>query len=401
MINDLRIVENVELLYNKRVVLYGAGLEGKKILFMMRQANMRVDYFCDSNRVKWGTFYEAVEIISPEELGILSRMEEEIVIIITLSANDKIEQIIDVLANNNVKTENICTKFGFEISFYQNLNELRTDDDTLCYYKSFHKLLQLSMIYQRGCNQVLNMRNEGQVDVLTYQPGKVGSSSIHSSLLLSGVRSFHVHFLVSRDQGIQEINEVATSFGRRIVNRVRKIITIVREPLSREISQLFQRLEQWKVAVISSDYSFLDLCVNMIMGEMRHIYKTQIDEFEWFDNELKCSSGIDVYAHPFDREKGYSIIRNDNVEVLVLKLEKLNNLERVIGDFVGVPDFKLINHNMAENKPSKYLYQNVREAIKIPQNLVDRYYVGNSRMDHFYTEEEKVAFLKKWEKNII
>jgi hypothetical protein len=123
-------------------------------------------------------------------------------------------------------------------------------------------------------------------------------------------------------------------------------------------------------------------------------------QFNWFDNEIKAVLGIDVYKHPFNREKGYSIIKQDNIEVLVLKLEKLNTLESVIGEFVGVSDFKLVNINEANSKPVKYLYKNVRESIKLPRKIFDFYYKDNPRMNHFYTKEEQAEFLKKWENNI-
>jgi hypothetical protein len=122
--------------------------------------------------------------------------------------------------------------------------------------------------------------------------------------------------------------------------------------------------------------------------------------FNWFDNELKAFFGIDVYAHPFDREKGYSIIKQGNIEVLVMKMEKLNSLESVIGEFIGAPQFKLVNDNVGSNKIYKYLYKNVKDAVKIPREIFSVCY-GNPRMSHFYTEEEKAAFLKKWEKNIV
>ena len=111
--------------------------------------------------------------------------------------------------------------------------------------------------------------------------------------------------------------------------------------------------------------------------------------------------GIDVFEYPFDKEKGYSIIKKDNIEVLLMKLEKLNGLEQIIGRFAGAPHFKLINANIGEKKQYAYLYKDVKDTMKIPREVFDFYYKGNPRMDHFYSEEEKAAFLKKWEKNIV
>ena len=69
-----------------------------------------------------------------------------------------------------------------------------------------------------------------------------------------------------------------------------------------------------------------------------------------------------------------------------MKLEKLNSLESVIGEFVDAPNFRLLNANEGSSKIYKYLYKNVREVIKIPRKIADLYYKGNPRMGHFYTE---------------
>ena len=49
--------------------------------------------------------------------------------------------------------------------------------------------------------------------------------------------------------------------------------------------------------------------------------------FGWFDTELKDHFGLDIFAEPFDREKGFGIYKKNNIEVFVYKLEKLNSLE--------------------------------------------------------------------------
>jgi hypothetical protein len=107
-----------------------------------------------------------------------------------------------------------------------------------------------------------------------------------------------------------------------------------------------------------------------------------------------------VYDHPFDREKGYGIIRKDNVEILIYRLENLNELEQVIGDFVGLDDFKLEPANMAEQKLYDSFYKEFVKNVKLPKSYVDVYYKDNPRMDHFYSKEDKQRFLARWNKNI-
>ncbi len=44
--------------------------------------------------------------------------------------------------------------------------------------------------------------------------------------------------------------------------------------------------------------------------------------------EVKSLYGVDVFAEPFDPERGYAIYRNDFADVLLIKLEKLNDVRR-------------------------------------------------------------------------
>ena len=125
------------------------------------------------------------------------------------------------------------------------------------------------------------------------------------------------------------------------------------------------------------------------------------DQFEWFNSDLRATFGIDVYAYPFDKEKGYSIIKQDNIEVLIMKTERLNTFESVICEFVGVPHFKLINTNETDSLPTKYLYRNIKDVIKIPYKTIAWCYEGNFMMDHFYSRDEKLTHLRKWKNNII
>lgn len=402
MINDLRIIEKIELLYEKKVILYGAGLYGRKILFMLKQADIKVAFFCDGDSKKWGDIYVDVKIISPAELKIYSE-KEETVIIITPLYGEKVREIIKKLDAIQIQTNNIFTKFGFELSFWQNINKLKLDPVSLNYYTKLYDARQIVRNNER-VTRLLNIAisSIGE-ELLIYQPGKVGSSTIYSSLRKKGVQCLHLHRLIWPDDlGNPEFEDIYAGFKNQMVGNVKKIITLVREPLGRELSNFFQRVGGGEFAVVSPEYSFMELCEKFIQQvSVPHIKAGDIDQFEWFDIELKTVFNIDVYAHPFDREEGYSIIRQGNVEVLVLKLEKINSLEHIIGNFVGLPNFKLDNYNSYDSKPYQYLYQNIKEVIRIPQKEVDRYYIGNSRMDHFYSEEEKAVFLKKWKKNIV
>ena len=104
---------------------------------------------------------------------------------------------------------------------------------------------------------------------------------------------------------------------------------------------------------------------------------------------------ISVYKYHFDIKLGYTIIKKDNLEILVLRLENMKMLDKVIGEFVEIEDFKLISANEAGNKIYKYLYKYVRENIVLPKEYFDCY-MNNEKALHFYTREELQGFLEKF-----
>ena len=63
-------------------------------------------------------------------------------------------------------------------------------------------------------------------------------------------------------------------------------------------------------------------------------------------------------------------------------------------------NFELIYGNNAEEKGYKYIYDDYKRNVKIPYQFYDYYYRNNKYMDHFYTEDEKRNFYKRWKDRI-
>ena len=118
--------------------------------------------------------------------------------------------------------------------------------------------------------------------------------------------------------------------------------------------------------------------------------------FDWFNIELKKYFKIDIYNSDFDKESGYKIFKNDNIEVFVYKMEKLSQIEKELGIFIGDSKFCLKNANTSDKKPYWMLYRDIKNNITLPKKYVDFYYKDNICMDYFYTFEEKNRFLSEW-----
>lgn len=117
-------------------------------------------------------------------------------------------------------------------------------------------------------------------------------------------------------------------------------------------------------------------------------------DFELWFNEMKNVFRIDIFEYNFDIERGYSIIKKDNIEILVLKLEKISELNKIIENFINIEDFKLNTFNDASHKNYKDNYENFQKTFKIPEDYFPKIY-KNKYIEHFYSSDEINNFRDK------
>jgi hypothetical protein len=260
------------------------------------------------------------------------------------------------------------------------------------------------------------------VPVIIFQPGKVGSRTMHRSLQEAFKRIelstqveiktpvYHAHVLNHLDLIVAEassqwnsparLNYVLKSKALReeIDSQPRKdwnIISLVRDPVALRVSALFQMLKEnipdWK-----EGYEASKLTVNELQ-EMLLSYKFRPEGLDtWFDRQVRDFLGIDVYLQPFDHSKGYQIYDNRRgFRLLVIRLEDLDRVHRqAMRDFLGIPDFELINTNVGDQKEYRELYREFK-SVALPASYLDRAY--NTRFaQRFYSAEEIQAFREHW-----
>lgn len=398
-------------LFEKKVVLYGAGVTGVEMFKILTNyyTNVQIECFCDT--YKTGNM-NGVTIISPMELKELCETEAVVIIVTGLSTNN--EQIVNKLNEIGIRRDHVLTLQELDQIVLHNLSDVRIDE----WYRTI-KLNKFRLIKENRCNLYINWwcpEHYCPGDILIYQPGKVGSVTVCNSLSKVGVNITHVHMLKDHyiydlipelawkpdKQELEMICESSASCIEKIKKEEKnKIITLVREPISRDYSLFFYHLKElYQYGYLSKSDSIADACMEGMIrrATLNGICKYGY-EFEWFNHELKEVFGVDVYDYAFDKEKGYTVIEQENIQVLVIKLEKLDELEQVIGDFCCVKNFKLYNANEASKNDYYQLYSSIKETIKIPREIISMYYDHNKYMDHFYTEEEKKAFMNEWDKN--
>ncbi len=262
----------------------------------------------------------------------------------------------------------------------------------------------------------------GRQSVVVYQMGKVGSSSIVASLraLPQKLQIHHVHTLtkqgiahaeaIYRQMSLATQSNTATRarhlqssrYLTRSMNSPRshsrgkrwKVVTLVREPIARNVSSFFQTI----------DHLLPHFMARYDVGEIdiETVNKTFLENFDhqqvlqWFDVEIAAALGIDVYSSAFPKERGYQLYRGETCDLLLLKLEMLNSCAAdAFYDFLGVDNFELIKSNVADEKEYAQAYLDFKRSVQLPDPYLHQMYASRY-MQHFYCPNEIATFASKW-----
>jgi hypothetical protein len=266
--------------------------------------------------------------------------------------------------------------------------------------------------------------------LLIYQMGKVGSTSVEESLraLDLGIPIFHIHFLTDdlmdfyeekrrkffRTRQQNELSRIwmyrylSKTLRRGTDHRKWKVITLVRDPITRNISSFFETLRVesgqtdglYKISAdIRSPYSF-DITVSI--DNISELIRLFIEKFDhetpliFFDRQIKSMLGIDVFAYEFPKSKGYMIYRGRQVELLLIRLENLNECaETAFKEFLSIKGFVLKHANVGREKIYAPLYRKFKSIINLPDTYINDMYASKF-MRHFYSRGEIEEFKAKW-----
>lgn len=329
MIRDLDLLYSINVLFDKRIIVYGAGANAPRVIYLLRQMGVDNIELCDSDSKKDGIIVEKVKCSLWE--NIKHSVTSKDAIIISAGAHQYQDEIISIIHQHD---SNICiyTIWALEQSCIFNIKQLPDTD-----YKRHeffdmqvkHILLTSMKTTEYYKHQLNNLKyftflTDEETPIVVLQPAKVGSSSVLEGLRAKNKSALHLHNIESMEYNKGDI--LRYSKQRKI-----KLITLVREPIARQISLLFQWIgmniyNYAGAAELEAGFDIREL-MSKFFGVKT--YNDLLDEFEWFDREIRPVFDIDVYDYSFDKEKGYTIIEKGNVEMLLIKAEKLNSLEGV------------------------------------------------------------------------
>tara|TARA_Y100001934_G_scaffold279068_1_gene381868 strand:+ start:148 stop:855 length:708 start_codon:yes stop_codon:yes gene_type:complete len=205
---------------------------------------------------------------------------------------------------------------------------------------------------------------------LVYQMGKVGSYSLYQSLrAVPGLDAFHVHRL--HPDNIARVRAAHLRAGQtpvddslgyflyqRLICAPRQpinVISLVRDPISRNFSAYFENLARLERREDAHNKIDIPTLISNFFDKYRHETPLQ-----WFDKEIKCTLGIDVFAHDFLPQQGWCEINQGPVRLLILRCE-LSNAEKQaqVKRFLDLEHFEIVNRNVGSSKPYASAYEDL------------------------------------------
>jgi hypothetical protein len=247
--------------------------------------------------------------------------------------------------------------------------------------------------------------------------GKVGSRSIVDTLLAQDIDQpiFHVHSLTKTglDFDRQRAEHLDRAYpGKKYwiglylqesirAGRIQEvdIITLTRDPIARNLSAFFHSMAYWfpELQSISTKNEYTRADFEKIKEAFLLNYNHD-RAFLWFDQELHEVFGVDVYQDQFSKRRGYQIYQKAQTRVLVLKLERLDEIWfQALNEFIAYDLIKkeLVKSNLADFTRYKDIYQQFINWLVLPERYIERMY-SSQYMRHFYTEDEIAGFRNTW-----
>jgi hypothetical protein len=250
--------------------------------------------------------------------------------------------------------------------------------------------------------------------LVVHQMGRAGSMTTVNTLRDAGISVpiYHTHWLnpvsvAERLDWLKGVPEKRYPLNARVArllaeeiqkngttHRSWKLVTIFREPVGRNVSTFFLAIDNFFDDFFKR-YERGEISLDQVRDTFLNTFR-QDRVLEWFDKEIGEVFGIDVYERDFPHDAGYQIFRQGNVELLLIKLERLNDcFQAAFEDFLGTKIPNLSLTHITEKDPTYSMYREFLQQVVMPSDYLEQMYSSRFAR-HFYRPEEIQGFIKKW-----
>ena len=256
----------------------------------------------------------------------------------------------------------------------------------------------------------LTFRVGARRPIVVFTFGKVGSTTVLETLRRHAPRRavLHVHAVTPHAVAAGEAPYRSGRAGGRPANAwrgiyvrwrwrlgrsPREVVTIVRDPVARNVSAVFQVNPAYRIF----DEAMLE---RRDPEEMTEAFLDRFHEHDgpltWYADEFRTAVGVDVFAAPPPRAGRPSILETGGARVLVMRLEDLDATGgAAIGEFLGLGPLALVTSNRSDGKFYGPAYRHYVDSLALPTEYLDRMYASRFAR-HFYSAAEIERFRSRW-----
>lgn len=239
--------------------------------------------------------------------------------------------------------------------------------------------------------------NSSKTPVL-YTMGKVASSALTEALGRSGIPAHQIHNLDTptllklakrdMDAGRLPLRHICQSMTYRTEYRRHPerflFISVVRDPIARNMSAFFQNLGISETNGASET------------ADLFETFKTTYPHnlpLVWFDRQFEDALGIDVFQTPFDSTKKYLYMPDQNTLLLRVDCPRTTK-EQLLSEIFQRPIY-IPKVNVGDKKGYSARYKAFKSHAHFDEPLLDQIY--NSKFcRHFWSEQERTEMREMW-----
>lgn len=382
MIPMTQITSDLGIYKEHKVYVWGTTEHAVDCLSLLQSHGIHPVGFCD--RTAKMTHFQFLPVLS---LGEVSEKEENILLQLTEPREqeeyDLYEEIHSVMKKKNQK----IIRYGELNSILPYFRDLDREQQNPIAPEQVALLLEHRRLTERMKAQNFFIKQEKEALFLCLPP-KTGDHS----LIKTFERQQIPHHFVFHNPSFWDPT-LFLNQGKKV-----KLITALRDPMSQLISLLYQILGDLNHSLTArflmygrynreffreggdARVLFQHLLENMEKGDPLQVGDQEAFFRRWEETICPFPS--------FDRERGYSIYTQGEMEVFVYQLEKLDQIVPQLSSFVG-GDFQTLERgNEAEKKWIAPSYRQAKKELVIPTHYQDRCY--QSRWyEKFYKKEGK------------
>lgn len=230
--------------------------------------------------------------------------------------------------------------------------------------------------------------------VIVYVPMKVGSTSLVSSIRLSGGEEYsvlHVHndeslkLLTGKKIKITELIKKWSEEGKKIY-----VMDVYRSPIERKMSCYFEWMEyHWN----KKEEEIKKIDMEKLKIRFNDLFR-YLGEEDYLKEKYELEE-CDIPSK-FSHDKKYIHIKKGNIEYIKLRLKDWNIWWSILSEILGRRIVTIKDHETSEKMNINSVYERFKKEYKIPVNYLEEIKASES-LNYYYTKEEVVEYINSWE----